>query len=163
VVGEGGDTQVDARQVEPFFRAQPAAGLHPAVDLLALDGFDLHLEAAVVDEQDVAGRNRLRQFLEGHRDPLPAVGNFFCGQGEAVADDQLQGFLGQGADADLGAGQMQTTLVLQGRSVGALYIRSLQGFEQVSREAEGSNVLWSIAPTITSDSVPQLTSGGLGM
>jgi hypothetical protein len=115
------------------------------VDLLVLDVFDLHLDEAVVDEQDAAGRNRPRHLLEGNRDPLAAAGDFFGGQGEAAADSQVQGFLGQGADADLGAGQMQTILVLQGGSVGALYIRSLQGFEQVSREAEGSNVLWSIA------------------
>ena len=66
VVGEGADAEVDARQVETFFRAQFTADGDGAVDVVARDALDEQLDEAVVEKEPVAGFYDAGQGLKAH-------------------------------------------------------------------------------------------------
>ncbi len=106
VGGEGGNAEIDARQVQSLFRAQGAADHYPGVHHVLFDRLDPHLDETVVDEQDIVRFDHSRQFGQAHRDQFPVADQLTAGEGETAAHGQFHRFLGQGADTDLRAGQV---------------------------------------------------------
>ncbi|GAA3147285.1 hypothetical protein GCM10020001_083250 [Nonomuraea salmonea] len=101
-----GGADVDAGQVEALVVGDHAADDDPGDDAVAVDAGDLEHEAAVVDEDGVAGADVVGQSLVGGGDLFAVSWDVFAGDGEDVAEAEPDGAFLEGADTDLGALQV---------------------------------------------------------
>ncbi len=93
--GKRADAQVDSRQIQPLARTQLAPDKQSTLDVVAFDLHHLQLNAAVVQEQDVALLDDCGQTREVHEDTLLIADDFVRGQRECIAPLQLDRLFSQ--------------------------------------------------------------------
>src|SRR5690606_8154046 len=103
LLGEGGDADGDAGEVEALVVGDHAADGDDGLDAGAVDGGHLEGDAAVVDEDGVAGADVAGEALVGGGDFAAGSGDVLGGDGELVAEGEAYRAVGEAADADLGA------------------------------------------------------------
>ena len=103
LVGEGGQGDGHAGDIDALVVGQGAAGDHPAADVLAVDVLHLQVHQAVVDEHVASALELLVEVGvgDGHLPGVPL--HLPGGEGKRVAVAELDAAAGKGADADLGA------------------------------------------------------------
>src|SRR3982751_1257504 len=79
------DSQIAARQVKSFFRAQLAPNRHFAVNIVTAHMLHQKLDKPVVKEKPVAGFDHFWEWREAHRNTLGITNNFFAGERKILA------------------------------------------------------------------------------
>ena len=106
LLGERGNVDRDAGQVDALVVRDRAGDDDLGRDPDAVGLEDLDLDLAVVDQQEVAGLDVLRQALEGRADDLLGADDVFGRDLEDVADLELVRAVRELAEADLRALQV---------------------------------------------------------
>ena len=175
--GQGRQVEDGAGDIHPLAVGQKARGLHQGVDPVGLHAGDPHPDAAVVDQQPVAGQDGGKDLRMGqgdaHHVPVRAAGQ------EADGLPRRQGDLPvlQGAHPDLGALQVHqyadgaVHLLLQGAQggvgPGVILVRAMaeiepegvhagdeQGLQHLRRGAGGTHGGDNLGPAVTTHDLP---------
>ena len=100
-LGEGGQQDVHAGDVDGLVAGQGAAVVHRAQNVVAPDLPDAQLDEAVVHQHPVARLELLVEVLVGDGHPPPVAGHVVGGQGKVLPPFQSDGALFKGLNADL--------------------------------------------------------------
>ena len=103
LLGQGGDGDGDARQVQALVVRNHAGNLDAGNDVGIGDLDDADRDVTVVDQQAVAGSAVAGQALESRTDEFLSAGNVAGRDGEGVTDLQFLGAVLEGLQTDLGA------------------------------------------------------------
>ena len=103
LLGEGGDADGDSGEVESLVVGDGSAEDDAGVDVGAGGFGAFQHDAAVVDEDAVAGSDVSGESFVGGGDAFGVSGDVFGGDGELVAVGEFDGAVGEGAEADFGS------------------------------------------------------------